>query len=230
MKKNNKLPITKWSLDDRPREKLLQKGVESLSNAELIAILIGSGSREISAVDLSKQILSDVQNNLNELGKYSIKDLMKFKGIGEAKAISIISALELGRRRNLSGALQQPEIHSSKEAFNILHPILSDLNLEEFWAILLRKNKVIKVRKISTGGLDASMVDIRLLMKTLLENDATSFIVAHNHPSGNRNPSVNDKNLTNKIKDASKVLNIQFLDHIIIAKNQYFSFVDEAIL
>ncbi len=225
-----KLPISQWSLDDRPREKLLQKGVETLSNAELIAILIGSGNRDESAVELAKRILSKVDNNLNELGKFSIKDLMQFKGIGEAKAVSIVSAMELGRRRNLTSALQRPKISSSLDAFNILHPKLSDLNLEEFWVILLRNTNVLGIEQISVGGLDTSMVDIRLLMKTLLTKDATAFIAGHNHPSGNKMPSKSDKALTQKIIEASKLLNIRFLDHIIIAKNDYFSFADEGLI
>ena len=225
-----KLPISQWSLDDRPREKLLQKGVETLSNAELIAILIGSGNRDESAVELAKRILVEVSNNLNELGKFSIKDLMQFKGIGEAKAVSIVSAMELGRRRNLTSALQRPKISSSLDAFNILHPKLSDLNLEEFWVILLRNTNVLGIEQISVGGLDTSMVDIRLLMKTLLTKDATAFIAGHNHPSGNKMPSKSDKALTQKIIEASKLLNIRFLDHIIVAKNDYFSFADEGLI
>ncbi len=225
-----KLPITQWSIDDRPREKLLKKGVDALSNAELIAILIGSGNRDESAVELAKRILSEANNNLNELGKYTIKNLMKFKGIGQAKAISIIAALELGRRRNLSGALQRPEILSSKDAFELLHPKLADKNIEEFWVIILRKNKVLGMERISSGGLDASMVDIRLLIKTLLDKEATAFIVAHNHPSGNKNPSKSDINLTSKIKEASQIMNLQLLDHLILAKDDYFSFADERIL
>ena len=225
-----KLPITQWSIDDRPREKLLKKGVDALSNAELIAILIGSGNRDESAVELAKRILSEANNNLNELGKYTIKNLMKFKGIGQAKAISIIAALELGRRRNLSDALQRPEILSSKDAFELLYPKLADKNIEEFWVIILRKNKVLGMERISSGGLDASMVDIRLLIKTLLDKEATAFIVAHNHPSGNKNPSKSDINLTSKIKEASQIMNLQLLDHLILAKDDYFSFVDERIL
>ncbi len=225
-----KLPITQWSIDDRPREKLLKKGVDALSNAELIAILIGSGNRDESAVELAKRILSEANNNLNELGKYTIKNLMKFKGIGQAKAISIIAALELGRRRNLSDALQRPEILSSKDAFELLHPKLADKNIEEFWVIILRKNKVLGMERISSGGLDASMVDIRLLIKILLDKEATAFIVAHNHPSGNKNPSKSDINLTSKIKEASQIMNLQLLDHLILAKDDYFSFADERIL
>jgi len=225
----SKIPINEWASDDRPREKLLNKGVASLSDAELIAILIGSGNRDESAVDLSKRILNAAQNNLDELGKHSIQDLMLFKGIGEAKAISIVAALEIGRRRNVSKALDKKKITSSATAFDILSPILSDKNKEEFWVIYLKKNTVIGHEKISSGGLDASIVDIRLLMKRLLEKEATAFIIAHNHPSGNLQPSQSDKNLTTKIKEAASLLNINLLDHIIVAKQSYFSFVDEQI-
>jgi len=225
-----KIPIPQWSEDDRPREKLLQKGVNALSDAELIAILIGSGNRHESAVDLSKRILSEAGNNLNELGRYSIQNLMKFKGIGQAKAISIVAALELGKRRNFSEALKQKEIRSSEEAFRLLSPHLSDKNTEEFWVIYLRKNTVIDVRRINQGGLDASIVDMRLLMKSLLEKEATAFIIAHNHPSGNLQPSRSDRELTRKINDAAQLLQIQLLDHMIISQKKYFSFVNENLL
>jgi len=225
-----KLPITQWSLDDRPREKLLKKGVEALSNAELLAILIGSGNRDESAVELSKKILLKVENNLNELAKYNIKDLIKFKGIGEAKAISIISAMELSRRRDLYGALQRPKIKTSVDAYNIIKSKLTDLNIEQFWTIILRKNKVISLERISSGGLDTSIVDIRLLIKILLDKEATSFIIAHNHPSGDKKPSKNDIDLTNKVKKAGKLMNLHLLDHLIIAKDDYYSFMDEGII
>jgi DNA repair protein RadC len=222
-----KIPINQWSAEDRPREKLLKKGVSSLTNAELIAILIGSGSKEESAVDLSKRILHSASDNLEELGRFSINDLMKFKGIGEAKAISIVAMLELGRRRNLAQALETKTIKSSKDAFQILAPILSDKKMEEFRVICLRKNTILGQEKLSQGGLDASIVDIRLLMKLLLEKEATSFIIAHNHPSGNINPSQSDIQLTQKINEASSLLNLQLLDHLIIGKNKYYSFADE---
>jgi len=225
----NKLPISKWSLDDRPREKLLKKGVEALSDAELMAILLRSGNKELSAVELAQKILASAGNNLNQLGKFSLKDLMKFKGVGDAKAMSIIAALELGRRRNLTAAIQNKTITSSKDAFKLLHPVLADKNTEEFWLLSLKKNSFKQLSKINKGGLDASLVDIRLLMKTLLDQEATAFIVAHNHPSGNLNPSESDKNLTRKIKEASQLLNLQFLDHLIIAGDQYYSFADEGI-
>ena len=225
-----KLPITQWSLDDRPREKLIAKGVDALSDAELIAILMGSGNREDSAVELAKKILKSAANNLNELGKFSIKELTKFRGVGEAKAISIIAALELGRRRNLSQALTKKRIGSSQEAFEIFHPKLADKNKEEFWVLGLKKNTVNFIEKINSGGLDTSLVDIRILMKKLLDKEATAFIVAHNHPSGNLNSSKSDQKITHKIKEAANLLNIQFLDHLIIAGDNYYSFADEGFL
>jgi DNA repair protein RadC len=228
--KSINIPINKWSENDRPREKLLNKGVSALSDAELIAILIGSGNRQESAVDLSKRILLSSKNNLDLLGTFSIEQLTEFKGIGQAKAISIVAALEIGRRRNVSKALEVKSIKSSKDAFNILSPVLSDKTKEEFWVVYLKKNVVSGMALISSGGLDASMVDIRVLMKKLLEKEATSFVVAHNHPSGNKQPSESDKQLTKKIFDAANMLNIRLLDHIIVAKQSYFSFVDNGIL
>jgi len=225
-----KLPINQWSEDDRPREKLLSKGVNALSDAELIAILIGSGNKNESAVDLSKRILAEVENNLLRLGTFKVSDFIKFKGIGKAKAISIVAALELGRRRNLSKAFQQKEVRSSQDAFQMFSPKLSDKQTEEFWVIYLKKNTVSGISQISKGGLDSALVDVRLLMKFLLEKEATAFIIAHNHPSGNISPSENDKHLTRKIKEAAKILNMQLLDHLIIGKDDYFSFADKSIL
>ena len=221
-----KIPINQWSKDDRPREKLLQKGVAALSNAELIAILIGSGNREASAVGLSQIILNDAANNWHQLAKWSLNDLMQYKGIGEAKAISILAALEIGRRRNLSEALVQKTIRSSQEAFNLLAPNMTDKSIEEFWVIIMKKNTVSGIEQVHQGGLDSSLVDIRLLLKLLLEKEATAFIVAHNHPSGNLQASEADRNLTRKIKAAVAYLNIQLLDHLIIAGNSYYSFAD----
>ncbi len=221
-----KIPINKWSKDDRPREKLLQKGVAALSNAELIAILIGSGNRDESAVSLSQRILKDAGNNWHQLAKLSLKELMQYKGIGEAKAISIVAALEIGRRRNMSEALERKEIKSSRDAFELLAPNLSDKNIEEFWIIYMRKNTVSGVEKLYQGGLDHALVDIRLLLKRLLEKEATAFIMAHNHPSGNLKPSKSDKELTKKIKEATGFLDLHLLDHLIIAGNRYYSFAD----
>ena len=227
----NKLTIKTWALDDRPREKLLLKGKNALSDAELIAILIGSGSREESAVDLSKRILQSVEGNINKLAKLSVDNLMKFKGIGEAKAISIITALELGKRRQLESVLEKPKISSSKDVYNIMQPILGDLPHEEFWVIFVNNsNKVLAKTQVSKGGLTATIVDVRLLFKQALELAAVGVLVCHNHPSGKLTPSSADKQLTEKIKQAGITLDIKLLDHLIITENAYFSFADEGIL
>ncbi len=225
-----KKAIRQWAKDDRPREKLIEKGVEALSNAELIASLIGSGNKAESAVDLSKRILNDQQNNWENLGKLTVKELMQYKGIGEAKAISIIAALEIGRRRNTAKALAPKTIKSSKEAFDLLYPQLADKTQEEFWLIALRKNTIIDLELIQKGGLDHAMIDIRLLLKYLLNKNATGFIIAHNHPSGHLQPSKADKQITEKIKKAATLLDIQLLDHLIIAGKNYYSFADHHLL
>lgn len=220
-----------WAEDDRPREKLLLKGKDALSDAELIAILIGSGSRNETAVDLSKRILQSVDNNLNALGKSNLNQLMNFKGIGEAKAISIVAAMELGRRRRLEDAKIQLKVTSSRIVFDQMQPIIGELPHEEFWILCLNNsNKIIYKFQISKGGITGTMVDLRLIFKTLFEQNATSLILAHNHPSGNLTPSEADKNLTKRIKEASKQLDINLLDHLIVTENGYFSFADEGIL
>ena len=223
--------IKQWNEDDRPREKLLLKGRLALSDAELIAILIGSGNREESAVELSKRILNKIDNNLNELSKLKVEDLVKFKGIGEAKAISIITALELGRRRRLEEALVKSKISSSKSAFEVMQPIIGELEHEEFWIIYLNNaNKILLKTQLSKGGITGTLVDLRLVFKRAFEIVATSIILCHNHPSGNLKPSVSDKNLTKKIKNGGEVLDIKVLDHLIITQKSYFSFADEGIL
>ncbi len=224
-----KLSIKNWAVEDRPREKLLSKGITSLSNAELIAILIGSGNRDESAVDLSKRILHDTNNNLNELGKTTIESLQKnYRGIGEAKAISIVAALELGKRRKLSDIQEKSQIKSSHDVFELMHPVLSDLPHEEFWIIFLnRANKVISSRKISQGGLSGTVIDTRIIMKSALEQLASSIILCHNHPSGNKLPSQHDKSITIKLKEAGKIMDIPVLDHLIVTDGGYFSFADE---
>ncbi|WP_196891876.1 RadC family protein [Aureivirga marina] len=223
--------IKHWADDDKPREKLVLKGKNALSDAELIAILIGSGSRNESAVALSKRILKFFNNNINELSKASLDSLMQFKGIGEAKAISIITALELGKRQRLEAALEQPKITSSKNVFELLHPLLGSLPHEEFWVIFLNNsNKVIFQMQLSKGGLTATVVDIRVLFKKALELRATAFILGHNHPSGSLRPSIADKNITKKIQEAGKVLDIKLLDHLIITQKSYYSFADEGII
>ncbi|WP_455169970.1 RadC family protein, partial [Aegicerativicinus sediminis] len=193
-------PISQWSLDDRPREKLLKRGKGALSDAELLAILIGSGSSKESAVMLCQRILSTVNSNLNELGKLSVQDLIKFKGIGEAKAIAIIAALEIGRRRRVEDALERKKITSSQSVFELMQPIIGELAHEEFWIIYLNNsNKVLNTQQLSKGGLTGTIVDVRLVMKTALQLSATGLILAHNHPSGTLKPSNADRDLTKKL-------------------------------
>jgi len=228
---NKSFPIKLWAEDDRPREKLLLKGKTVLSDAELIAILIGSGSRNESAVDLSKRILNSIENNLNKLGKLTVSDLQKFKGIGEAKAISIITALELGRRRRLEVALEVPKITSSKNVFEIMQPLIGELQHEEFWILYLNNsNKVLLREQSSKGGMTGTLVDVRLVFKKALDLFATAIILCHNHPSGKLQPSASDKSITNKLKLAGETLDIKVLDHIIITENAYFSFADENLI
>lgn len=228
---NKSLSIKSWAEDDRPREKLILKGKGALSDAELIAILIGSGNKNESAVDLSKRILNSIENNLNKLGKLSVSDLQKFKGIGEAKAISIITALELGRRRRLEQALVLPKITSSNAVFKIMQPIIGELQHEEFWIIYLNNsNKVLLKEQSSKGGLTGTLVDVRLVFKKAIDLFATAIILCHNHPSGKLAPSIADKSITQKIKLAGETLDIKVLDHLIITENAYFSFADESLI
>ena len=223
--------IKNWAEGDRPREKLLQKGKMSLSDAELIAILIGSGSREESAVQLSKRILAASENKLNELGKLSVQQLTKFKGIGEAKAITIVAAMELGRRRRGEEAVRRKQITSADAVFEVMQPIIGDLGHEEFWILYLNNsNKILQKLQLSKGGITGTLVDVRLTLKKALELGAVALILAHNHPSGTLKPSMADKNITQKLKTASESLDIKVLDHIIVTEMSYFSFADEAIL
>ena len=226
--KSPSFSIKHWSQDDQPREKLLYKGKAVLSDAELVAILIGSGNRQESAVALCKRILASVDNNLSELGKLSIKQLMEFKGIGEAKAISIAAALELGRRRRGEEALEKKKITSSGSVFELMQPIIGELPHEEFWIIYVNNsNKVIQKNQLSKGGITGTLVDVRLALKNALEVGATGIILAHNHPSGTLKPSTADKQLTQKLKTAGESLDIKVLDHLIITEKAYFSFADE---
>lgn len=228
---NKPLSIKFWAEDDRPREKLLLKGKQALSDAELIAILIGSGNRNESAVALSKRILATIDNNLNKLGKLLVSDLTKFKGIGEAKAISIITALEIGRRRRLEEALEVQKITSSKAVFSIMQPLIGELQHEEFWVLYLNNsNKVLFKNLLSKGGLSATLVDVRLVFKKAIELYATALILCHNHPSGKLEASNADKSITKKIKQAGETLDIKVLDHLIITENAYFSFADENLM
>ena len=223
--------IKSWAEEDRPREKMLSKGKEALSNGELVAILIGSGNSDESAVDLSRRILHDNNDNLIELSKLTINDLMKYKGIGEAKAVTIVAALELGRRRRFSEAIEKPTIRNSKIAFECFYPQLSDLNHEQFWVMLLNSaNKVIKLEKIGVGGLAGTTADPKKIFKCALENNAAYIMLCHNHPSGNVIPSSADKKITENIVKAASFLEIKILDHIIIGSDNYFSFADEGLL
>jgi DNA repair protein RadC len=225
------LNIKSWSPEDRPREKLLMKGTSALSDAELIAILLGSGTSTMSAVELAKKILNNVNNNLHDLARLSVKDLTKLKGIGEAKAITIIAAMELGRRRKDVDPENKPRIGSSKDVVTLLMPHLQDIAHEEFWIVLLnRANRVIKKHQISQGGVAGTVADPKIIFKTALEELASGIILAHNHPSGNLTASQADIDLTKKLKEAGKLLEIQVLDHLIIAGQKYFSFADEGML
>lgn len=229
--KTSSFSIKNWSEEDRPREKLLQKGRIALTDAELIAILIGSGNRDESAVALSQRILASVENNLNQLGKQSIKDLMGFKGIGEAKAISIIAALELGRRRRSGEALNLHKITSSSSVFELMQPLIGELPHEEFWIVYLNNaNKVLQTSQLSKGGITGTLVDVRLVFKNALQLGAVAVILSHNHPSGTLTPSQADKELTKKLKRAGDNLDIKVLDHLIITEKAYFSFADENLL
>lgn len=229
--KSTNFTIPNWSEDDRPREKLMIKGKDALSDAELIAILIGSGSRDESAVELSKRILASVKNNLNSLGKLNLSQLCEFKGIGEAKAISILAAMELGRRRRLEEAEELIKITSSNSIYNLMQPLLGELPHEEFWVLYLNNSlKVISKQQLGKGGITATVIDVRLVFKTALEVGATSIILCHNHPSGSLIPSLEDKKITEKIKIAGQNLEIKVLDHLIITENDYFSFADKEIL
>ena len=217
--------------DDRPREKFLLKGKAAVSDSELLAIIMASGNREESAVELARRILNSVDNNWHRLSQLSIKDLMKFKGVGEAKAISIATALEIGNRKSQQEVLERQQISSSRDGFEILQPHLSELSTEEFWVIFLNhQNKILYKTCLFRGGIAGSVADVRVVFKTALEHFSTRIIVAHNHPAGSLKPSREDIAITQKIKDAGKLLEIELLDHLIIAQNRYYSFKDEAML
>jgi DNA repair protein RadC len=231
MSEYEKLSIKMWAVEDRPREKMLKHGFSALSNAELVAILIGSGNINESAVELSRRILSDFKNNLDQLGKSSVEKLKSFNGIGEAKAINILAALELGRRRVLSDNGSLTKINSSDDAFQYIKIELSDLTHEEFWAIYLdRANNVIGKSKISQGGVSGTVIDVRIILKQAIEKLASSIVLVHNHPSGNLSPSQSDLDITTKASEASKLVDIKVLDHIIIAGNHFSSLADEGLI
>lgn len=227
----NSISIKAWAEEDRPREKLVLRGKQNVSDAELMAILLGSGNRNETAVSLAQRILNKYKNNLHTLGKLNVSDLTQFIGIGEAKAVTLIAALELGRRRQLSVIHERPIVKSSRDAYQIIAPHICDLNCEEFWIVLLnRANKVIYKQRISSGGTSGTVVDAKIIFKIALEKLASSIILYHNHPSGNLRPSSCDLELTRKIKSGGKMLDISVLDHIIVADSGYYSFADEGTL
>ena len=231
MEYKTKLSIKDWAVEDRPREKLIKNGVSVLSDAEIIALLIGSGNKNETAVELSKRILKGVDNNLNEMGKLTLYDLQRYKGIGEAKAITIAAALELGKRRKLSGIMNKKRITASREVFERFQPKLMDLPHEEFWVMYLnRANIIIDEQKISQGGVSGTVTDVKIILKQALEKLASGIVLCHNHPSGNIKPSKADTNITQKLKNASAYLDIQVLDHIIVGDNYYYSYADEGLL
>ncbi len=231
MDEYRKLGIKEWALEDRPREKMLYRGISSLSDAELLAILIRSGNREDTAVELSRKILVDVKNNLHELGKQNFEDLSKHKGIGEAKAIAIIAAMELGRRRNHSSALELDKITCSNDVANYLRPLMGDQRHEVFWVLFLnRQNRITDKHCLSEGGITGTVIDVRRVLGMALEKHATSIIIAHNHPSGNLDASEADRKITRQLKEAGGLMEIPLLDHLIITQSGYFSFADEGLL
>lgn len=231
MHKQNTNSIKNWSHDDRPREKMIDKGRSALSDAELLAILMRSGNREESAVSLAQKILKDVNNDLSLLAKLPVDKLMKYKGVGTAKALSITAALELGRRRREAKIKKSNSIKSSKDVFEFMQSIITDLEYEEFWGVFLDvKNQIILRSPISVGGVASTLVDIKKIFKIAIENNAVNIIVCHNHPSGFVDPSKNDISLTNRIKEASIILNLTFCDHLIFGRETYFSFADSGLL
>lgn len=226
-----KLSIKQWAENDRPREKLLAGGCSSLSDAELIAVLIGSGNRDETAVELSRRLLGSFDNSLNLLGKQTVRELMQFRGIGQAKAVGIIAALELGRRRRGEDVSEKPAVQSSRDAFTIMQPMVGDIGHEEFWILLLnRSNKLIRALRTSQGGISGTVTDIRMILKSAILHSASSMVLCHNHPSGNLKPSRADMDITKKMNEAAGIMDIKVLDHIILADTDYFSFADEGLL
>lgn len=224
----DKLKITQWAEEDRPREKMMRLGASALSHAELLAILIGSGSTKESAVDLMKRVLSDSNNNLNTLGKMSLQELMRYNGIGEAKAITILAACELGKRRQIETPEERPDCGTATRIYNHMHPVMQDLDVEEFWTLYLNQNyKLIKKLRISHGGIAEVSVDVRIILKEAVLANATILAVCHNHPSGSLKPSKKDDAITQSIKKACEVMRIHFLDHVIITDGAYYSYHEE---
>lgn len=223
-----KLNINQWAAEDRPREKMMQKGAEALSDAELLAILIGSGNTEETAVALMQRVLAACGNDLNRLGKWEVRDFSQFKGLGPAKSITIMAALELGKRRKLQERPERASIRSSQDIYELFHPLLCDLPTEEFWVLLLNQAaKVIDKVRISRGGIDQTTADVRTILREALLQRAVQIALIHNHPSGNPSPSRADRNLTDLVKKAAQTMNIQLIDHLIVTDGKYYSFCDE---
>lgn len=228
MMEEKKLTITQWAEEDRPREKLMNLGAETLSNAELLAILIGSGSPRESAVELMKRVLSDCKNNLNTLGKLSITDLTSYNGIGEAKAITILAACELGKRRQVADILKRPTLNSANAIYNYMRPKVQDKDIEEAWILLLnQKLDLIEAKCISHGGITGTAIDVRIILKEALLKNATAIALCHNHPSGNPSPSREDDNITTSVKKAADTMCIYFVDHVIVAQQHFYSYREE---
>lgn len=231
MENKHKLSISQWALEDRPREKMMEKGATALSDAELLAILIGSGNTEESAVELMRRLLLSCDNNLNSLAKWEVADYSRFKGMGPAKSITVMAALELGKRRKLQSVKERQQIICSKDIYEIFQPVMCDLEREEFWILLLNQAaKLIDKIRISTGGIDGTYADVRTILREALLQRATQIVVAHNHPSGNICPSQPDKTLTEHIRKAAGTMNIRLIDHVIVCEDAYFSFADEGLL
>lgn len=231
LKTDVKLNINQWAEEDRPREKMMQKGAEALTDAELLAILIGSGNTEESAVTLMQRVLADCGNDLNQLGKWEVRDFARFKGLGPAKSISIMAALELGKRRKLREHRERTAIRSSKDIYELFHPLLCDLPYEEFWVLLLNQAmKVIDQVRISRGSIDQTTADVRIILREALLKRATQIALAHNHPSGNVLPSNEDKRLTQQVKQSAALMNIRLIDHLVVTDGNYYSFNDEGLL
>ena len=225
---NGKLTIANWSPDDQPREKLRDKGPAALSNAELLAILVGSGTPGVSAVELMQQILSDCHNNLNTLGKMSIRDLMVYKGVGEAKAITILAACELCKRRQMEAPEERPDLGSATRIYNYMHPVMQDLDVEEFWVLLMNQNlRLIKKMCVAHGGISEVSVDIRIIIREAVLANATVVTICHNHPSGSVRPSRQDDALTQQVRQACEVMRLHFMDHVIVADGNYYSYREE---
>lgn len=226
-----KLTINQWAVEDRPREKMMQKGAEALSDAELLAILIGSGNTDESAVALMQRVLSAAGNDLNQLGKWEVRDFSRFKGLGPAKSITVMAALELGKRRRLQECTERTVIRSSQDIYELFHPLLCDLATEEFWVLLLNQaSKVIDKVRISRGGIDQTSADVRTILREALLKRATQIVLVHNHPSGNPHPSNEDRRLTEHVKQGACTMNIRLTDHIVVTDGTYYSFCDEGLL